>query len=64
MSGNAGDVDSDRLDAGVGSQSRNSRSNVGGGESVAEVWISEGACQFGQDRLRDDQGECLGTPAT
>jgi hypothetical protein len=63
MSGYARDMDSDRLDAGVGSQPRESCFNFGEGESASEVWIRESACQFGQDRFRDDQGEYPGTPA-
>jgi hypothetical protein len=64
MSGNARNIDSNPLDASLSSQLPQSRFDVGGGESAAEVRIRKGAHQFGQNRLRDDQIECLGSPAT
>ena len=59
MGGNARNLRSHRQHHSLGLQSGQRRGNVGPGEATPEVRVGEGADQLGQERLGNNQRECL-----
>ena len=52
------------LDTGLNGHTCDGRSELGGGEALAEIGVGERARQLGQDGFRDDEGKVFDSPPT